>query len=455
MLRKYPILLIGLTAFVLACDGDDGAVLSNEPPPSADESPSDDTSTPPDDTSTPPDDTSTPPDDTSTPPDDKPTPPDDKPTPPDDKPTPPDDKPTPPDDKPTSPDEPEAGTISLNDSVPGWASQEGGTTGGGTDVTSATLVTDQTEFEAALAGSGLILIQPGNYEIGDPTDPDFGGIRLQSNTSIIGTAPGVILHGNLRIQTQNDEPVSNVILRNFELRGRPCELEDCEGRPVCDAFEACRRGEDALIIRDGAHHIWIDHVDIVDGQDGNLDATQGADFITASWCQFRYTTNDKPHAFSNLIAGSDNEEASVGKLRITYMNSWWGDGVTERMPRGRFGKVHVFNNYYSSQVADYLIGPGVDIQMIIENNFTEIAPADPDDPAVFINDGFDNDPENRPSAYRATGNEGNAVGPLNKEKGDDIFDIPYDYELVLASEVKAAVTSELCGAGSRCTLATE
>lgn len=354
-----------------------------------------------------------------------------------------------------------AATISFDDPVPGWAGHAGGTTGGGTDLTRATVVTNQGEFDAALAGNGLILIQPGEYEIGDPADPDFGGVRLRSHTSIIGTGPGVVLHGNIRIQTQDDFPVSNVILRNFELRGRACELADCAGRDVCDmtpesaeaAFEACRRGEDGIVIRDGAHHVWVDHVDVVDGQDGNLDVTQGADFITASWCQFRYTAEDKPHAFSNLLAGSDRELASVGKLRVTYMNNWWGNGVEERMPRGRFGRVHVFNNYYSSQVVDYLIGPGVGISMVIENNFTAIAAADPNDPAVFINDGFDNDPLLRPSSYRATGNEGNAVGPLNRSKGSSIFAVPYAYDLIPASSVQSVVTSKTCGAGSRCILA--
>jgi pectate lyase len=70
----------------------------------------------------------------------------------------------------------------------------------------------------------------------------------------------------------------------------------------------------------GAHHVWLDHVDISDGQDGNCDITRGGDFITISWSKFWYSSSDKEHQFSNLIAGSDDEPESVGKLRITYMS---------------------------------------------------------------------------------------------------------------------------------------
>jgi pectate lyase len=160
--------------------------------------------------------------------------------------------------------------IRVTDPALGWATQEGGTTGGGTDLASATRVASQAELDAALGGSGLILVAPGQYVTAN--------VRINSNTSIIGTAPGVVFTGNLRMQG-----VSNIILRNFELRGNPCT-----------EFEACRAGEDGILIRDDANHVWADHVSVVDGQDGNFDVTQGGDFVTCSWCQFRYSTPTSP-----------------------------------------------------------------------------------------------------------------------------------------------------------------
>jgi pectate lyase len=84
-------------------------------------------------------------------------------------------------------------------------------------------------------------------------------------------------------------------------------------------------------VGNGAHHIWLDHLDIADGQDGNLDITQGGDYVTVSWTHFHYTYA-KEHRYSNLIAGSDNEPNSVGKLHITYMTSHWGERVDQRQP---------------------------------------------------------------------------------------------------------------------------
>ncbi len=309
----------------------------------------------------------------------------------------------------------------MTDPVPGWASQDGGTTGGGTELGSAVTVDTAADWDAALSRGGIILVEPGTYEF-----PSEDGLRPESDTTIIGTAPGVHLKGHIELRG-----VNNVIIRNIAVQGYPCST-----------FDECRAGEDAVQIVEGSHHIWLDHLDIFDGQDGNCDVTKGSDFVTVSWSQFHYTSSTKEHAFSNLIAGSDGETESRGKLRITYMNSWWGKGVRERQPRGRFGKVHVFNNYYSTDRTDgYLIGPGVEIEMVVENNLMEVGSS-----LEAFTDSF----EDETTAYRATGNEGTARG-LNKEKGS-VFAVPYPYDLVPASLVRDLVTSEDCGAGNRCIL---
>jgi pectate lyase len=313
-------------------------------------------------------------------------------------------------------------TIRIDDPVPGWASQDGGTTGGGTDLAGATTVRTSSELASALDGGGIILLEPGTYDF-----PDEDGLRPQSNTTLIGTAPGALINGHIELRG-----VNNIIIRNIAVQGLPCST-----------FDECRAGEDAVQIVEGAHHIWLDHMDIYDGQDGNCDATTGSDFITISWSQFRYTSSTKEHAFSNLIAGSDGETESRGKLRMTYMYSWWGKGVRERQPRGRFGKVHVYNNYYNTDRSDgYVIGPGVEIQMIVENNQMDV-------PSVL--EAFTDSFEDETTAYRATGNEGTAMG-LNKEKGS-VFQVPYDYALLPTAQVKGVVTAPSGGAGNTVTLA--
>lgn len=338
--------------------------------------------------------------------------------------------------KPTVPGELPTGSIRITDRVPGWASQEGGTTGGGTNLGGAKTVRTMAELGAAISGAGIILLEPGTYTIAELGDED---LRPPSNTSIIGKAPGVLIRGSIRIEQQN-----NVILRNFTVQGDPCDPADCHPARACTPFDACRDGDDAIVINRGSHHVWVDHVDVIDGQDGNLDIVEASDLVTVSWCHFHYTDVNKPHAFSNLISSSDGSTQDRDKLRITYMKNWWGRGVQERAPRGRYGKVHVFNNFYKTERTEgYLIGPGVEIQLLIENNMAVESPIKP-----FINTTAEWVKED---AYRATGNQGTAGGSLNMSKGN-VFDAPYAYDLIAASEVEKVVTHANCGAGNTCVL---
>ena len=66
---------------------------------------------------------------------------------------------------------------------------------------------------------------------------------------------------------------SNIIIRNLKFVGPgPCDV-----------------GGQDLITCTGTTHLWVDHCEFTDGQDGNFDITQSADFVTVSWCTFAYT----------------------------------------------------------------------------------------------------------------------------------------------------------------------
>ena len=115
-------------------------------------------------------------------------------------------------------------------------------------------------------------------------------------------------------------------------------------------------------------NIWVDHCDFTDGMDGNFDIGQASDFITVSWCTFRYTARSYMHQNTNLVGSNDREPQ--GRLNITFANNIWGENCRARMPMGRDGKIHMLNNYYDCKGnATACINPRVHSEFLIEGNY--------------------------------------------------------------------------------------
>ena len=287
---------------------------------------------------------------------------------------------------------------SKNDVPEGWASLNGGTTGGkgGTEVT----VSNMSELQKAASSSGkkIILVKKGTYK---------GTLTIKSDKSILGIEPGAGVDGKVIVNGQK-----NVIVRNIAI----FDSKKCTG--------GCKSKGDAVNISRSTN-IWFDHCDVYDGPDGNFDIVHGSDFITVTWCKFWYTWK-KEHRFSNLIVGSDNEPTSEGKLRITYAFGWWGPLCNQRQPRGRYGKVHVVNNLYTSQDMSYACGPGHKMQMLIEKN-------------VFNCNGSPVKTQGKgPYAWKTVGNIGSKK-PGDKTVGT-VFTPPYKLsEEMDASQVESKV----------------
>lgn len=126
-------------------------------------------------------------------------------------------------------------------------------------------------------------------------------------------------------------------------------------------------GGSDLISCTGAKHCWIDHCDFQDGEDGNFDITNSADFITVSWCTFHYTERSYMHQNTNLVGSSDSE--AQGYLNTTFAFNWWGTGCKQRMPMARAGKIHMLNNYFSCTGASNCINPRKNSEFLIEGNY--------------------------------------------------------------------------------------
>jgi pectate lyase len=301
----------------------------------------------------------------------------------------------------------------IYDAAPiGWASVPGlgldGTTGGeGGEIVDVSTTQD---FVLANERVEPLVIQVSGT-IGE-------GRRLSvgSNKTILGVGERPTIQGSLEI-----EEVSNVIVRNLYIVGNNCG--DAEGGD-------CQRGTDAVGISDGAHHVWIDHVDVSDGSDGNLDVNGAADYITISWSKFSYSDRERSHRYSNLIGSGDNNFEDRGKLRVTWHHCWWADNVQERMPRSRFGDVHVFSSYYSARRNSYCIRAGVETRILAEGNYFD-----------HVSDPFDIESttgiiESRGNQFDGTSNSG--------VMSTTAFTPPYAYTVDAVASVPCAVSQ---GAG--------
>ena len=189
---------------------------------------------------------------------------------------------------------------------------------------------------------------------------EFRGIK---NKTIIGL-PGAVLTNPTHSADKNKTGIfymrecDNIIIRNLTFKS-------------AGAYDIDGNDNISLI---GCTNIWIDHCDFQDGVDGNLDATNASDNICVTWCRFRYliepwpggTGGSNDHRFTNLWGNSDSQTGDQGKLRTTFANCWWDEGCKERMPRIRFGQVHLLNCLYSSSIANYCVGGGYRSNAYIE-----------------------------------------------------------------------------------------
>jgi len=219
-------------------------------------------------------------------------------------------------------------------------------------------------------------------------------IPVGSNTTIVGL-PGTgatIRGGNLVIQN-----VSNVIVRNIRFENTFDYFPQWD--PTDGEFGNWNSEYDSISIKN-ATNVWIDHNTFTDGgrqgypyyfgrkyqmYDGFLDITNGADLVTVSYNVF------ENHDKVSLVGGSDSYTADEGKLRVTFHHNYYRN-VGQRLPRVRYGQVHLYNNYYEgSYHADdpflYAIGVGFKSQVYAENNYFVMDPDIPLEALIQINNG--------------------------------------------------------------------
>jgi pectate lyase len=225
----------------------------------------------------------------------------------------------------------------------GWATTNGGTTGGegGTEVVVDTLAA--LRFYAAQPGP--LVIKVAGTILGNEM------VRVTSDKSVLGLGSDARLLGvGLQVGSAAEFGlVHNVVIRNLTL-------------------EKAVAPNDGVFITQGATNVWVDHCRFfsdrahdIDFYDGLLDITNGADFVTVSWSQFSH------HFKTSLIGSGDTSTQDPGHLHVTYHHNSFVE-TEGRNPSIRFGVGHVFNNYYRD-IDDYGIASRMGAEVVIENNW--------------------------------------------------------------------------------------
>jgi pectin methylesterase-like acyl-CoA thioesterase/pectate lyase len=205
-------------------------------------------------------------------------------------------------------------------------------------------------------------------------------LRVPSRTTLIGTGEDARITGGMLLL----EGVEDIIVRHLHLADAYDHFPAWDPRD--NGHGEWNSEYDNLSLRN-ARRVWVDHCTLDDGDradedeperlgrrlqkhDGLLDITRQSDLVTVSWNHFRH------HDKTSLVGSSDRSTADEGRLRVSFHHNHW-DGVKERAPRVRHGRVHLFNNLYT--VRDlarhgYSIGVGVGSRIVAQNNVWE-APA--------------------------------------------------------------------------------
>ncbi|MBO8132014.1 MAG: Ig-like domain-containing protein, partial [Candidatus Marinimicrobia bacterium] len=271
-------------------------------------------------------------------------------------------------------------------------------TGGG-DVEPIT-VSSASEFKSAVDNDDpAVIYVDGRFDLGED-------VLIGSNKTIIGVGKSSGLYGGtIKIQG------NNYIIANLTF-----------GPSDGDVLEIS-----------GGTNVFITHCAFHDSKDELCSVVREADYVTISWSHFWFDNPDD-HSYAHLIGNSDSRTSDRGKLHVTLHHNWYDNGVKGRQPRVRFGHVHVYNCYYSSNNTDYCIGAGKECHIRVENTYFDNV----DDPFADYggsDDGeigwnncvFDgcSEPDFMPNSY-------------------PVFDLPYNFDLDPVANVPSIVMNN-CG----------
>ncbi|HSC69439.1 MAG TPA: carbohydrate-binding protein [Cellvibrio sp.] len=242
------------------------------------------------------------------------------------------------------------------------------TTGGAAGAT--VRVTTFEQLQAYVSAS-----EPYVIEIAGAIQPPAGYVKFNvaSNKTIVGVGNSASLRqigfriggtsGCLDAYNPATAYVSNVIIRNLTFR----DVYDTGTNPDADA----------VTVECFSHHVWVDHNTFIYSApnsslaariDGAVDVKRGGNWVTVSWNHFYHYNKTMllGHVDSNAIQDS-------GRLHVTYHHNYF-ENTYQRHPRVRFGKAHVYNNYFfndrtgPARQISYIALAGPEAELYLEAN---------------------------------------------------------------------------------------
>jgi pectate lyase len=124
---------------------------------------------------------------------------------------------------------------------------------------------------------------------------------------------------------------------------------------------------DGISVKEDINNVFITKCTFLNCYDSCIDITRRSDWVTVSWCKFYFThtaNNDRVH----LIGGGDTHD-DQGKLHITFHHNWYGFQCWQRIPSVRFGRAHIYNNYYNCSNNLYCVRTRLYAECLVENNY--------------------------------------------------------------------------------------
>lgn len=228
----------------------------------------------------------------------------------------------------------------------GWASVGAGTTGG--EGGPVVVVTNRSELVQWAAGDA-----PRILHIQDTIALNlYERVRIGANKTLLGVTQDAMLRfGGIEV-IGNNVIVQNLVIGDF----------------YDGDWGGTTHSTDAITVY--GQHVWIDHCWLWGAADGLFDARSGnnniANYVTIS--NTRFSDQNKV----SLIGSSDSDIECRDHLKITYHQCWFDGtldkGLNQRLPRVRFGDVHILNCYYE-EVDSYCAAARFESDLVVESTY--------------------------------------------------------------------------------------